>query len=83
MPIQLRPADLSWGPWTWLVAAFLGDGEGWIASGSTPWLVVVLLLVNGLTAFNLTRVFRLVFSGSPSENLPRQSRLANGTDGSV
>jgi NAD(P)H-quinone oxidoreductase subunit 5 len=30
-----------------------------------PWLVVVLLLVNGLTAFNLTRVFRLVFSGSP------------------
>jgi NAD(P)H-quinone oxidoreductase subunit 5 len=30
-----------------------------------PWLVGVLLLVNGLTAFNLTRVFRLVFLGQP------------------
>jgi NAD(P)H-quinone oxidoreductase subunit 5 len=30
-----------------------------------PWLVVVLLLVNGLTALNLTRVFRLVFLGKP------------------
>lgn len=29
-----------------------------------PWLVGVLLLVNSLTAFNLTRVFRLVFLGS-------------------
>jgi NAD(P)H-quinone oxidoreductase subunit 5 len=29
-----------------------------------PWLISVLLLVNGLTAFNLTRVFRLVFLGS-------------------
>ncbi|MBR8840910.1 MAG: NAD(P)H-quinone oxidoreductase subunit F [Stigonema ocellatum SAG 48.90 = DSM 106950] len=29
-----------------------------------PWLVGVLLLVNGLTAFNLSRVFRLVFLGS-------------------
>lgn len=30
----------------------------------SPWLVGILLLVNGLTAFNLTRVFRLVFLGS-------------------
>ncbi|NJP09363.1 MAG: NAD(P)H-quinone oxidoreductase subunit F [Leptolyngbyaceae cyanobacterium RU_5_1] len=30
-----------------------------------PWLVAVLLLVNLLTAVNLTRVFRLVFLGSP------------------
>ena len=29
----------------------------------SPWLIGVLLLVNGLTAFNLTRVFRLVFLG--------------------
>ncbi|MBF2028635.1 MAG: NAD(P)H-quinone oxidoreductase subunit F [Oscillatoriales cyanobacterium C42_A2020_001] len=29
------------------------------------WLVGVLLIVNALTAFNLTRVFRLVFLGSP------------------
>lgn len=31
----------------------------------TPWLVGVLLLVNGLTAFNLIRVFRLTFLGQP------------------
>jgi NAD(P)H-quinone oxidoreductase subunit 5 len=30
-----------------------------------PWLVVVVLLVNALTAFNLIRVFRLVFLGNP------------------
>lgn len=29
------------------------------------WLVIVLLLVNGLTALNLTRVFGLVFAGKP------------------
>jgi NAD(P)H-quinone oxidoreductase subunit 5 len=29
-----------------------------------PWLVGVILLVNGLTAFNLARLFRLVFLGS-------------------
>lgn len=31
----------------------------------SPWLVAVLLLVNGLTAFNLTRVFGLAFWGQP------------------
>jgi NAD(P)H-quinone oxidoreductase subunit 5 len=31
----------------------------------SPWLVGVLLLVNGLTAFNLTRVFGLAFWGEP------------------
>lgn len=30
-----------------------------------PWLIGVLLMVNGLTAFNLTRLFRLVFLGEP------------------
>ena len=29
------------------------------------WLVIVLLLVNGLTALNLTRIFGLVFVGKP------------------
>lgn len=33
-----------------------------------PWLVAVLLLVNGLTAINIVRVFRLVFLG------PRQMK---------
>jgi NAD(P)H-quinone oxidoreductase subunit 5 len=35
------------------------------------WLVVVLLLVNGLTALNLTRVFGLVFVGKPQPKTRR------------
>jgi NAD(P)H-quinone oxidoreductase subunit 5 len=35
------------------------------------WLVVVLLLVNGLTALNLTRVFGLVFAGKPQPKTRR------------
>lgn len=30
-----------------------------------PWLVAILLLVNGLTAFSLIREFGLIFAGSP------------------
>jgi len=36
-----------------------------------PWMVGVLLLVNGLTALNLTRVFRLVFLGQPQPKTRR------------
>ena len=36
-----------------------------------PWLVVVFLIVNGVTAFGLTRVFRLVFLGSPQPKTRR------------
>lgn len=36
-----------------------------------PWLVAVLLIVNILTAFNLTRVFRLVFLGQPQPKTRR------------
>jgi NAD(P)H-quinone oxidoreductase subunit 5 len=32
-----------------------------------PWLVGVVLLVNALTAFSLTRVFGLIFAGSPQQ----------------
>lgn len=35
------------------------------------WLVIVLLLVNGLTALNLTRVFGLVFAGKPQPKTRR------------
>lgn len=31
-----------------------------------PWLVGIILLVNGLTAFSLTRVFSLIFGGKPT-----------------
>ncbi len=36
-----------------------------------PWLVAVFLLVNGITAFGLTRVFRLVFLGAPQPKTRR------------
>ncbi len=36
-----------------------------------PWLVIVLLLVNGLSALNLTRVFRHVFLGPPQPKTRR------------
>jgi len=38
---------------------------------SDPWIVAVLLLVNALTALNLTRVFRLVFWGKPQPKTRR------------
>ncbi len=33
--------------------------------GEQPWLVAIFLFVNGITAFGITRVFRLVFLGNP------------------
>jgi NAD(P)H-quinone oxidoreductase subunit 5 len=36
-----------------------------------PWVLWVLVLVNGLTALNLTRVFRLVFWGEPQQKTRR------------
>ncbi len=41
-----------------------------------PLLVGVLLLVNGLTALNLTRVFRLVFLGQPQTKTRRAPEVA-------
>lgn len=46
-----------------------GIDELWLFGN--PWLVGILLLVNGLTAFNLTRVFRLVFLGQPKAKTRR------------
>ncbi|QYX32255.1 NAD(P)H-quinone oxidoreductase subunit F [Sphaerospermopsis torques-reginae] len=36
-----------------------------------PWVIAVLVLVNGLTALNLTRVFRLIFWGQPQQKTRR------------
>jgi NAD(P)H-quinone oxidoreductase subunit 5 len=41
-----------------------------------PWLVGLLLTVNGLTALNLTRVFRLVFLGQPQAKTRRAPEVA-------
>jgi NAD(P)H-quinone oxidoreductase subunit 5 len=38
---------------------------------TAPWLIGILLLVNGLTAFNLVRVFGLVFWGEPKPKTRR------------
>lgn len=40
------------------------------------WLLVVLLLVNGLSALNMTRVFRLVFLGQPQAKTRRTPEVA-------
>jgi NAD(P)H-quinone oxidoreductase subunit 5 len=37
----------------------------------SPWVIAILILVNGLTALNLTRVFRLVFWGQPQQKTRR------------
>jgi NAD(P)H-quinone oxidoreductase subunit 5 len=37
----------------------------------SPWVVAVLVVVNGFTALNLTRVFRLVFWGQPQQKTRR------------
>jgi NAD(P)H-quinone oxidoreductase subunit 5 len=38
---------------------------------SSPWLVGILVVVNGLTAFNFTRVYGLVFGGKPQPKTRR------------
>jgi len=56
--MPLRPA-VGYAGLSWIAAIgwFLRCSEGGSLLVRRPWLVVVLLLVNGLTAFNLTRVF--------------------------
>jgi NAD(P)H-quinone oxidoreductase subunit 5 len=46
---------------------------GWAAGLAvvSPWVVGVLVIVNGLTSLNLTRIFRLVFWGEPQQKTRR------------
>lgn len=41
----------------------------------SPWVIGVLVLVNGLTALNLTRVFRLIFWGEPQQKTRRSPEV--------
>lgn len=41
-----------------------------------PWVVGIFLVVNGITAFGLTRVFRLVFLGTPQPKTRRAPEVA-------
>lgn len=45
--------------------AMLGWADG--LALVSPWVIGILVLVNGLTALNLTRVFRLVFWGKRNQ----------------
>ncbi len=64
--VTLLPLGSFWAMLTW--------AEGfWVIS---PWVVGVLLIVNGLTALNLTRVFRLVFWGEPQPKTRRAPEVA-------
>lgn len=49
--------------------AMLGWADG--LALISPWVVAVLVLVNGLTALNLTRLFRLIFWGEPQPKTRR------------
>ncbi|RCJ17914.1 NAD(P)H-quinone oxidoreductase subunit F [Nostoc sp. ATCC 43529] len=49
--------------------AMLAWADGFVSI--SPWVIGVLLIVNGLTALNLTRVFRLVFWGKPQQKTRR------------
>ncbi|WP_414583540.1 NAD(P)H-quinone oxidoreductase subunit F [Scytonema sp. PCC 10023] len=49
--------------------AMLGWADG--LALVSPWVVAVLVLVNGLTALNLTRLFRLIFWGTPQPKTRR------------
>jgi len=40
-----------------------------------PWLVVFVLIVNGITAFSLTRVFCLIFGGAPKPMAQRSPEV--------
>ncbi len=51
----------------------LGADDFWYYE---PWLLVVLLLVNFLSAINLTRVYRLVFGGKPQPKTRRAPEVA-------
>ncbi|WP_414526444.1 NAD(P)H-quinone oxidoreductase subunit F [Nodularia chucula] len=42
---------------------------------ASPWVIAVLVLVNGLTALNLTRVFRLIFWGKPQQKTRRSPEV--------
>ncbi|WP_208345198.1 NAD(P)H-quinone oxidoreductase subunit F [Aetokthonos hydrillicola] len=59
--VTLLPLGSFWAMLSW------ADGLAIVS----PWVTVVLLVVNGLTALNLTRVFRLIFWGEPQQKSRR------------
>jgi NAD(P)H-quinone oxidoreductase subunit 5 len=54
-------------------ALYQGSADFWFTQ---PWLVSIPLVVNALTALNLTRVYRLVFVGDPHPKTRRAPEVA-------
>ncbi|BAZ41137.1 NADH dehydrogenase subunit 5 [Calothrix sp. NIES-4101] len=59
--VTMLPLGSFWAMLAW------ADGLATIS----PWVIGILVLVNGLTALNLTRIFRLVFWGKPQQKTRR------------
>jgi len=59
--ITLLPLGSFWAMLSW--------ADGLVAI--SPWVIGILVVVNGLTALNLTRVFRLIFWGTPQQKTRR------------
>jgi NAD(P)H-quinone oxidoreductase subunit 5 len=59
--VTLLPLGSFWAMLSWADGFFI----------SSPWVIGILIIVNGLTALNLTRVFRLAFWGEPQQKTRR------------
>lgn len=64
--VTLLPLGSFWAMLAW------ADGLAKVS----PWVLIVLVLVNGLTALNLTRVFRLIFWGQPQQKTRRAPEVS-------
>jgi NAD(P)H-quinone oxidoreductase subunit 5 len=64
--VTLLPLGSFWAMLSW------ADGLALIS----PWVIGILVIVNGLTVLNLTRVFRLVFWGEPQQKTRRAPEVA-------
>ncbi len=53
--------------------AMLSWADGFVLI--SPWVIGILVVVNGLTALNLTRVFRLAFWGEPQQKTRRSPEV--------
>ncbi|MBE9207188.1 NAD(P)H-quinone oxidoreductase subunit F [Nostoc sp. LEGE 06077] len=63
--ITLLPLGSFWAMLSW--------ADGLVAI--SPWVIGILVIVNGLTALNLTRVFRLIFWGTPQQKTRRSPEV--------
>ncbi|GBE92753.1 NAD(P)H-quinone oxidoreductase subunit F [Nostoc cycadae] len=63
--ITLLPLGSFWAMLSW--------ADGLVAI--SPWVIAILVIVNGLTALNLTRVFRLIFWGTPQQKTRRSPEV--------